>query len=103
MKKKLSGDGSQTKGLVAPGVLLTLSILKLNSVPDPFSGVASSERAEMRRVLSVPGPVLRMFEETFQLPPVSPAFLPLSRGREPQPPGQKREGPRHPNNSYSGL
>ena len=71
---KVIGAGCQTNGLVAPGVLLTLSILRLKSVPDPFSGVKSSEKADMRRVLSVPGPVLRMFEETFQLPPpVSPA------------------------------
>ena len=55
MKKKLSGAGRQTNGLVAPGVLLTLSILRLNSVPDPFSGVKSSEKADMRRVLVVPG------------------------------------------------
>ena len=73
MKKKLSGAGFQTNGLVSPGVLLTLSILRLKSSPDPFSGVKSSEKADMRRVLSVPGPVLRMFAETFQLLPVSPA------------------------------
>ena len=74
MKKKLSGGESQTNGLISPGVLLTLSILRLNSVPDPLSGVKSFEKAEMRRVLIVPGPVLRMFAETFQLPAVSPAF-----------------------------
>jgi hypothetical protein len=54
-------------------LLLTLSILRLNSVPDPFSGVKSFEKADMRRVLIVPGPVLRMFAETFQLVAVSPA------------------------------
>ena len=54
-------------------MLLTRSILRLNSVPIPFSGVKSSEKAEMRNVLIVPGPVLRMFEETFQLLLVSPA------------------------------
>ena len=51
-------------------MLLTLSILRLKSAPDPLSGVKSSEKADMRRVLSVPGPVLRMLEETFQLVPV---------------------------------
>ena len=54
-------------------MLLTLSILRLKSVPDPFRGVKSSEKADMRSVLIVPGPVLRMLEETFQLLPVSPA------------------------------
>ena len=39
MKIKLSGAGCQTNGLISPGVLLTLSILRLNSVPDPFSAV----------------------------------------------------------------
>ena len=38
MKKKLSGGGAQTNGLTAPGVLLTLSILSSNSVPDPDNG-----------------------------------------------------------------
>src|SRR5205814_1431134 len=71
---KLSGASAQTNGLLASGgLLLTLSILRLKSVPDPFSGVKSSEKADMRRVLSVPGPVLRTFEETFQLVAVSPA------------------------------
>jgi hypothetical protein len=73
MKIKLSGSAAQTNGLISPGVLLTLSILRLNSVPDPFSGVKSFEKADIRRVLIVPGPVLRMFEETFQLTLVSPA------------------------------
>ena len=73
IKIKLSGAGLQTSGLVSPGVLLTLSNLTLQSVPIPFSGVKSSEKADIRRVLVVPGPVLRMFEETFQLVPVSPA------------------------------
>ena len=49
MKIKLSGAGFQTKGLISPGVLLTLSILRLNSNPDPFSGVKSSEKADIRR------------------------------------------------------
>ena len=72
MKKKLSGSAAQTNGLISPGVLLTLSILRLNSVPDPFSGVKSCEKADMRRVLSVPVPG-RILAETFQLVAVSPA------------------------------
>ena len=73
MKIKLSGAGAQTKGLISPGVLLTLSILRLKSSPDPFSGVKSSEKAERRRILAF-GPVpFRMFAETFQLAAVSPA------------------------------
>ena len=73
MKIKLFGGWAQTKGLVFPGLLLTRSIRRLNNVPIPFSGVKSSEKADMRKVLIVPGPVLRMFEETFQLVPVRPA------------------------------
>ena len=73
MKIKLSGSGFQTNGLIAPCVLLTLTILRLNNVPDPFIGVKSSERADMRRVFIVPGPVLRMAAPTFQLVAVSPA------------------------------
>ena len=46
MKLKLSGSAAQTNGLISPGVLLTLSILRLNSVPDPFSGVKSFEKAD---------------------------------------------------------
>ena len=73
MKIKLSGYGLQTNGLVLPGVLLTLSILRLKSVPDPLSGMKSSEKAEKRKVLIGPGPG-RMLAETFQFPPpVSPA------------------------------
>ena len=73
MKIKLSGAGFQTRVLVAPGVLLTLSILRLNNVPVPFSGVKSFEKADMRRVLVVPGPLLITLLETFQLTAVSPA------------------------------
>ena len=73
MKKKLSGSGFQVSAVFAPGVLLTLIMFKLNRVPGPESGVKSSEKADMRSVLIVPGPVLRMFEETFQLLAVSPA------------------------------
>ena len=73
IKIKLSGAGFQTRVLVSPGVLLTLSILTLNRVPIPFRGVKSFEKADMRSVLVVPGPLLRTFPDTFQLTPVSPA------------------------------
>ena len=72
MKIKLFGAGFQTSVLKSPGVLLTRSILRLNSSPDPFSGVKSFEKADMRRVLVVPGPLLRTLLDTFQLTPVSP-------------------------------
>src|SRR3984893_19471683 len=72
MKIKLFGSAAQISGVVAPGVLLTLSILTLNSVPDPFSGVKSFEKADMRSVFVVPGPLLRTFPDTFQLTAVSP-------------------------------
>src|SRR6266404_9761989 len=73
IKMKLFGAGFQASVLVAPGVLLTLSILRLNNIPDPFSGVKSLEKADRRRVLVVPGPGLRTLPDTFQLTPVSPA------------------------------
>ena len=73
MKIKLFGAGFQASALVSPGVLLTLSILTLNSVPAPFSGVKSFEPADMRRVFIVPGPVLRTLPDTFQLTAVSQA------------------------------
>ena len=73
IKKKLSGGGAQTNGLIAPGVLLTLSILSTNSVPDPDRPAPSVEKADMRSVFIVPGPVLRMLPATFQLTAVSPA------------------------------
>ena len=73
MKIKLSGSGFQTNGLIAPGVLLTLSILRLKSVPIPLSGVMSNEKAEIRRVFIVPGPLLITLPDTFQSTAVSPA------------------------------
>src|SRR5439155_17310060 len=73
MKMKLFGGAAQSKSVLAPGVLLTLVILRSNNVPDPFSGVKSFEKAEIRRVLIGPAPG-RTFPDTFQLPPVSPAF-----------------------------
>jgi hypothetical protein len=41
-KIRLSGAGCQANGLVAPGVLLTLRILRLKRVPDPESAVLPS-------------------------------------------------------------
>ena len=73
MKKKLFGGWAQTNGLIAPGVLLTLSILRLNNVPDPFNGVWSCEKADRRRILVVPGPLLIMLPLQTQLLDVSPA------------------------------
>ena len=69
---KLSGSAAQTNGLVSPGVLLTLSILRLKSGPDPFNGVKSSEKAETRSVLIGPGPG-KTLPDTTQLLAVSPA------------------------------
>lgn len=73
MKKKLSGGFAQVKGVISPGVLLTLSILNSKRVPAPDRGVKSSENADIRRVLIGPGPG-KTFPETFQFPPVRPAF-----------------------------
>ena len=73
MKIKLLGGAAQVSGVLAPGVLLTLSILRLKSVPEPDRGVKSFEKADTRSVLIGPGPG-RMFAETFQFPEVSPAF-----------------------------
>ena len=74
IKRKLSGDGRHVSVVFAPAVLLTLSILKLNSVPDPLSGVTPSfTKADMRRVFVVPGPVLRILPATVQLLAVRPA------------------------------
>jgi len=74
MKIKLSGSALQVK------VVLALETPTLNgrssyNVPDPASGTKFVEKAESRKVLSVPGPVLRMFAETFQFGSlVSPAL-----------------------------
>jgi hypothetical protein len=74
MKIRLFGAALQTNGLVAPGELLTRKGLSTNSVPDPFRGMKSFEKADRRIVLIVPGPVLRMLPLMFQFPLVSPAF-----------------------------
>src|SRR5438477_8422732 len=73
MKKKLFGGAAQVSAVFAPGVLLTLVMFRLNRVPEPESGVKSFEKADMRSVLVVPGPLLRTLPETFQLLAVSPA------------------------------
>ena len=73
MNSKSLGAGLQINGLVAPGVPLTLSILRLKSKPEPLSGVKSSEKADIRNVFTVPGPVLIMFALTLKLVPVRPA------------------------------
>ena len=66
------GSACQVKALEAPGLPLTRSILKLNKVPDPLSGVKSSEKADTRSTLVGPVPG-RILPETFQLLEVSPA------------------------------
>ena len=58
--------------MLAPGVLLTLVMFRLNRVPEPESAVESVEKAEMRRVLIGPPPG-RMLPDTFQLVALSPA------------------------------
>src|SRR5438552_15800836 len=71
MKTKLFGEDAHVSAVLAPTVLLTLVKFKLNSVPDPDSGVDVVENAEMRSVLIVPAP--RMFPLTFQFDAVNPA------------------------------
>ena len=68
---KSSGNGRQTIVLVAPGVLLTLTIRNSNSVPDPLSTLLPVAKADMRRVLIVPAPLT--FPDTFHWVAVSPA------------------------------
>ena len=73
MNSKSFGGGRQAKLLVAPGVPLNLSILKLKSVPAPLIGVIPSfDRADIDTVVIVPGPVFWMLPETVQLPEVRP-------------------------------
>ena len=72
MKRKLFGGAAQVSAVLAPGVLLTLVMFRLNRVPEPESGVESFEKAEMRRVLIGPPPGIT-FPDTFQLVAVSPA------------------------------
>ena len=42
-KIKLAGAGFQVSAVLAPGVLLTLVMFRLNRVPEPDSGVESTE------------------------------------------------------------
>src|SRR5437762_10853732 len=72
IKKKSFGGAAQVSAVLAPPVLLTLVMFRLNRVPEPESGVKSFEKAEMRSVLVGPVPG-RMFPDTFQLLAVSPA------------------------------
>src|SRR5438552_18021351 len=72
IKIKSFGGAAQVSAVLAPGVLLTLVMFRLNRVPEPESGVESFEKAEMRRVLIGPPPG-RMLPDTFQLLAVSPA------------------------------
>ena len=81
MKMKLSGGAAQSNCVLAPGVLLALVILSSNSVPAPESGVRLFEKADMRSVLIGPAPA-RTFPDTFQVPPVSPAFCTGSLSKE---------------------
>src|ERR1044071_8242959 len=72
MKKKLFGGAAQVSAVLAPPVLLTLVMFRLNKVPEPESGTKSFEKAEMHRVLMGPPPGITL-PETFQLEAVSPA------------------------------
>src|SRR5205809_1276030 len=72
IKIKLFGGAAQVSAVLAPGVVLTLVMFRLNRVPEPASGVKSFEKADMRSVLVVPGPLLRTLPVTFQLLAVSP-------------------------------
>ena len=72
IKKKLFGSAAQVSAVLAPPVLLTLVMFRLNKVPEPESGTKSFEKADTRSVLIGPPPGITL-PETFQLPPVSPA------------------------------
>ena len=74
MNSKSFGFAFQTSVVLAPPVQLTLRQRVLKRTPDPLSGVTPSlTKADMRKVLSVPGPVLRVFDPTVQPLAVSPA------------------------------
>ena len=72
-EEKVVRGAAQVSAVLAPGVLLTLVMFRLNRVPEPDSGVKSFEKADMRSVLIGPAPG-RTLPDTFQLPAVSPAF-----------------------------
>ena len=72
IKIKSFGGAAQVSAVLAPGVLLTLVIFRLNRVPEPESETKSFEKAETRSVLIGPPPGITL-PETFQLLAVSPA------------------------------
>src|SRR2546426_9038389 len=68
---QLFGEAAHVSALLAPGVLLTRVKFKLNSVPEPDSGVVVVAFAETRSVLVGPEP--STLPETLQPLAVSPA------------------------------
>ena len=72
MKVKLLGGAAQSNR-EPPAALLSRFNLNSNKVPDPERGVKSFEQADTRSVLIGPVPG-STFPDTFQLPPVIPAF-----------------------------
>src|SRR4051812_3215512 len=76
MNSKSFGKARQAREVFWPGVALTLFHFMLKTAPAPINGVTPSlENAETRRVLNVPGPVLRTLPETVQLLEVNPTAL----------------------------
>ena len=73
IKIKLFGGAAQVSAVLAPGVVLTLVMFRLNRVPEPASGVKSFEKADMRSVLIGPPPGTTL-PDTFQLVAVSPVL-----------------------------
>jgi len=73
IKIKSFGGAAQVSAVLAPPVLLTLVMFRLNRVPEPESGVKSFEKAEMRRVLIGPPPGITL-PDTFQFVAVSPVL-----------------------------
>ena len=74
INSKSSGCGFQVKAVELPGTELTRFHLISKRVPLPLNGVTPSfEKAEMRSLLSVPGPVFSTFPETVQPVAVRPA------------------------------
>jgi hypothetical protein len=67
MNWKSFGKADQVTAVLCPGELLTRTHRVLKRTPAPVSGVTPSlTKAEIRKVLNVPGPVLRTFEPTVQ-------------------------------------
>ena len=74
ISSKSFGLARQVNGVVSPAELLTRSIRRLNSVPEPLRAVMPSvAKAEIRSVLIDPGPILRTLAEMVQVDAVSPA------------------------------